>query len=173
MKNFKLILSLTLLAFTFQVQAQITVSEYTRAMKVDAYNVPEPDVEFNSTCGEVNVEITERMASGGCLGNIIRTYTATDDCGNKASAEQYLSLQDKKGPEFIGVPADVVLDSESDMGKEPVVSALDLGDESVKVTLSVTREENKLIRTWTATDKCGNESQAVQTITFREINAKG
>jgi len=174
MKKLNLFLSVILLALAFQTQAQITVSEYTRAMKVDAYNVPAPDVTFTSNCSEnIKVDITEKMASGGCLGNLIRTYTATDDCGNTATAEQYLSLQDNKGPEIIGVPADLVLDSENDLGNEPVVSAIDLGNQTIKVTLSISREENKLIRTWSATDKCGNESQAVQTITFKEINAKG
>ncbi len=170
----KFILGMLTLAFAIQAEAQITVSEYTKAMKVDAYNVPEPDVTFTSVCeGEIDIEIVERMASGGCLGNIIRSYIATDKCGNKATAEQYLSLQDKKGPEFIGVPADMTIDTEAELGKAPAVSALDLGDKPVEVTLSLTREDNKIIRTWTSTDKCGNESQAVQIITLRQVSAKG
>lgn len=169
----KTIFSIAMLALTTLTYAQIEVSEYTRALKVDAYNVPEPDVEFTSPCGKVTVEITEKMASGGCLGNLIRTYNATDECGNTVFAEQYLSLQDKKGPEFIGVPEDKTVSSESEIESAPVVAAMDLGDEAVEVTLSVTKEENRIIRTWSATDKCGNESSESQVITILELNSKG
>lgn len=164
--------ALLLLCFSVATLAQITVSEYTRALKVDAHNVPSPDVEFTSTCGKVNVEISEKMASGGCLGTLIRTYNATDECGNSAMAEQYLSLQDNTGPELIGVPADITVEKESDIPEAPVVSAQDLGDRAIKVTLSLTKKDDKLIRTWYAEDKCGNKSEASQTITIKEIQAK-
>ncbi len=168
----KYILSILSLAiFSFTSTAQIQVAEYERAFKVDAYDVPAPDVEFSSTCGKVNVEVSEKMASGGCLGNLIRTYTATDECGNTATAEQYLSLQDKKGPELFGVPADETVDADA-IPHAPVVAAQDLGDKAVKVQLSETKKGNQLIRTWTAEDKCGNVSEASQTITIREVTAE-
>ena len=148
------------------LNAQINISEYERAFKVDANNVPSPNVEFTSSCGEVNVEITERMASGGCIGNLIRTYKATDDCGNEAGAEQYLSLQDNAGPEIYGVPEDVEA-SKDDIPALPVVGAKDLGDKAVDVEVSETKEGKVLIRKWRAVDKCGNVSEKTQRIDLK------
>ncbi len=148
--------------------SQIIVSKYEKAMKVDANNVPDPDVIFTSSCGEVTVDITEKMASGGCLGNIIRTYTATDECGNTASAEQYLSLQDSQGPEIYGVPEDIHLDSKN-IPEAPIVGAKDIGDQMIEVITSEERKGNLIIRTFKATDKCGNTSEKSYTI---HVNGK-
>ncbi|MFK7757366.1 MAG: hypothetical protein AB8B53_10590 [Flavobacteriales bacterium] len=143
--------------------SQIKVSKYEIAFKVDANDVPEPDVTFTSECGEVNVKITERMASGGCIGNLVRTYTAIDDCGNEATAEQYLSLQDNQGPELYGVPDDIYVDAKN-IPELPVVGAKDLGDELIEVKISEERKDDLVIRTFTATDKCGNTSTKTYTI---------
>tara|TARA_B100000795_G_scaffold70142_1_gene49011 strand:+ start:9548 stop:10042 length:495 start_codon:yes stop_codon:yes gene_type:complete len=148
------------------LNAQISISEYEKAFKVDANNVPQPNVAFTSTCGEVNVEVSERMASGGCIGNLIRTYKATDSCGNEAGAEQYLSLQDTKGPEIYGTPEDLTVSKDAIPGL-PVVGAKDLGDDVIEVTVSETRAEKTLIRTWKAVDKCGNKSEKSQRITLK------
>lgn len=146
--------------------SQITVSDYTRAFKVDANDIPAPDVEFTSTCGEVKVEITERMASGGCLGNLIRSYAVSDSCGNTAVAEQYLSLQDHTGPEIIGIPEDISVNDNDDIPEAPVVGAKDYGNQKIKVTLSEEKTPNKIIRRWKAVDKCGNETIKTQTISI-------
>ena len=168
MKMIKVIFTgIAMISLTVNLDAQITISEYTRALKVDAYNIPAPDVTFTSSCGEVKVDITEKRASGGCLGNIIRSYSATDDCGNTAFAEQYLSLQDTKGPEFIGVPDDLTVKDFSEVKDPPVVSATDLGDQQIDVTMSITKESDRIIRTWHAEDKCGNKSEATQVITIQ------
>jgi len=167
----KNILLIVLSVIGLVLTAQIEISEYERAFKVDANNVPAPNVEFTSSCGKVNVEISEKMASGGCIGNLIRSYTATDDCGNTAKAEQYLSLQDNEGPEIYGVPEDIKCTTDQ-VPNAAIVGAKDLGDKTIKVTMSETKKGNKLIRTWSAKDQCGNESSASQVITLEEISAR-
>ncbi|MEZ7998980.1 MAG: hypothetical protein QMC39_03335 [Flavobacteriales bacterium] len=164
MKRILFILGICTLAIG--LNAQISISEYDKAFKVNANNVPAPNVEFTSKCGEVNVEISERMASGGCIGNLIRTYKATDSCGNEAGAEQYLSLQDTKGPYIYGAPEDVTVSKDA-IPVLPVVGAKDLGDDVIEVTVSETRAGETLIRTWKAVDKCGNKSEKSQRITLR------
>ncbi len=161
-----LISTVALVILNLAVSAQITVHEYDRAFKVDANDVPSPNVEFSSTCGEVKVEISEHMASGGCIGNLIRTYNVTDNCGNTAFAEQYLSLQDKVGPEILGVPENITA-SEKEIPELPAVAATDLGDKTIDVQVSETRKGNKLTRTWTAKDQCGNVSTKEQVITIK------
>ena len=61
MKRILFILGICTLALG--LNAQISISEYDKAFKVDANNVPAPNVEFTSKCGKVNVEVSERMAS--------------------------------------------------------------------------------------------------------------
>lgn len=100
------------------------------------------------------------------LGNLIRTYKATDSCGNETGAEQYLSLQDTKGPYIYGAPEDVTVSKDA-IPALPVVGAKDLGDDVIEVTVSETRAGETLIRTWKAVDKCGNKSEKSQRITLR------
>ena len=49
-------------------------------------------------------ETTDEYAIGGCSGyTITRTWTATDLCGNTASASQVISVEDLEGPELFRV----------------------------------------------------------------------
>ncbi|MEZ4950507.1 MAG: hypothetical protein R2784_14140 [Saprospiraceae bacterium] len=40
---------------------------------------------------------------------VIRTWTATDDCGNSDSVSQTVTMQDSESPVFSNVPADVTI----------------------------------------------------------------
>ena len=52
-------------------------------------------------CSNVTVTFTQTFQSGGCEnpGDIVRIYTATDDCGNTTTFEQFISVVDNDGPE--------------------------------------------------------------------------
>ena len=55
-------------------------------------------------CGLESVVKEEELMSGGCLGGYFRVFTATDECGNVATAEQYVALIDVTPPVIINPP---------------------------------------------------------------------
>jgi gliding motility-associated-like protein len=121
-----------------------------------------------------NVRITMNDSRNvqGCIGNvgITRTWTATDACGNTATATQLIALRDTIAPIFVSVPADLTLGCDGGLPTlvNPVVS--DLCDPAPNISLHTERIDGncprayKLVRTWTATDACGNSKTARQTL---------
>lgn len=167
----KKILSIALLStLTTFAFSQITVNDYTRKVDIDVSKINElPPVVATSTCGDVKIEAVDNMFSGGCLGTLVRTYTYTDDCGNSATAEQYILLQDVEAPVLQNVPVDIVVSGKK-IPKPVTVTATDnVGDDEVEVTMTETKVDNTVVREWTAADKCGNVSKAKQTITISGV----
>ena len=109
----------------------------------------------------------------GC-GTISRTWTATDNCGNTASASQTITVSDTQAPTFTGVPADATAECTA-IPAPANVTASDHCDPTITVIFS---EVNNVVdgcgtisRTWTATDNCGNTASASQTITVSDTQA--
>ena len=129
------------------------------------------DVVVSDLCGEWTMEEAVDTVSVDCGLNLRRLVTATDACGNIATAEQTLVQVDTVSPVFTFVPMDLVLDcgSESPMGQ--MATATD-SCSSVSVTMEQAEEpgscpaEYKWIRTFMASDACGNTATAVQYISF-------
>ena len=67
--------------------------------------IPAPaDVTAIDTCDDnVKVHLDESIVNYNCAGNydIIRTWTATDDCDNSVSATQTIEVRDYEAPELI------------------------------------------------------------------------
>ena len=107
------------------------------------------------------------------------TYTkrwgAVDNCGNPTTADQTIVLLDTTPPTF-DVPADVDLACGDVLPGAQDITAVDDCDPNgltavfigAVVTPTGARdcEERTMVRTWTATDACGNETTQSQTITF-------
>ncbi len=106
----------------------------------------------------------------GCF-SLTRTWTATDDCGNTATASQTINLLDDTPPTLVGVPADENYDCTTPVPVAPVVTATDFCDANVPVSFSEAIGGNAatgcytISRTWSATDDCGNGISASQLIT--------
>ena len=75
------------------------------------------DATASDNCGEVTIEVSSETTAGDAAGNyvIVRTFTATDDAGNSASAQQTITVQDTTAPEFTFVPADYTVECSDEM----------------------------------------------------------
>ncbi|MDX1409103.1 MAG: CHRD domain-containing protein, partial [Saprospiraceae bacterium] len=109
--------------------------------------------------------------SGVCPTTFTRTWTATDACGNSTSCVQTITLEDTTPP-MITCPANVTVqcDETTDPATTGMATATDNCDAMPMVTYSDLAtpgncpQESMIMRTWTATDVCGNTATCVQTI---------
>jgi hypothetical protein len=118
-------------------------------------------------------ELTENATCAGAVYN--RTYTATDACGNSASATQTVIIVDTTNPTWNeGFYTELVSCEDAteammnDAGHLPLYEAMDNCDENLDYAVSAVLTSGGCIgawhRTWTATDDCGNSSQFEQTV---------
>ena len=126
-------------------------------------------------CSSVTVTFEDMGGADVCNGGTkTRIFTATDACGNKATAKQTITMNaDKTPPVFTHVPADktVACGNDMDMGMATAEDACS----SVTVTFEDSGDADACsggtkIRTYTATDACGNKATAKQTITILPDN---
>ncbi|MFK7756394.1 MAG: T9SS type A sorting domain-containing protein [Flavobacteriales bacterium] len=133
-------------------------------------------ITCEDNCNEVNdvtTTFTDQTVSGGCAGQVIRTYVCTDACGNSSEFVQIIDLFDDVDPVIECAP-DASIECGEDMPEmvEPTAS-----DNCGQVTLTseVTEEGDACLttvtRTWTATDDCGNSSSCSQVITITDTTA--
>ncbi len=125
--------------------------------------------------------LTEVVTPGSCVNNytLFRTWTFTDECGNSASINQTITVNDNIAPE-LNIPADVSVECDA-VPAQPVIgediTATDNCDNDVEITFSEVRTDGDcdnsytLTRTWTATDNCGNSSSESQVITVSDTQA--
>ncbi|SHI87709.1 gliding motility-associated C-terminal domain-containing protein, partial [Algibacter luteus] len=123
------------------------------------------------------VTFTDVTTNGICSGNftITRTWTATDACGNVASADQIISTIDTTAPEFdqTTLPTDIVVECDNIPEPEVLTATDNCGTATVSVN-DLRTDGNcpgnyTIARTWTATDECGVIKTHVQTITVQDI----
>ncbi len=127
-----------------------------------------PSIGTPSGTDNCDVNLTfsfvENRVNGTCphTYNLIRTWTATDDCGNSSSKSQTITITDNSIPVLVGVPLDITLTCNAPVPSNPFVSASDNCDGNVDVVFSEISSiamggcPKTITRTWTATDDCGN-----------------
>ena len=121
--------------------------------------------------------------SGTCPKVITRTYKATDVCGNSATCTQTITVSDTTPPS-LSCPPDAVVTCKTDVPaaattvEELVTQGGSASDNCSAVGITFEDGEpsdisscgencgGKLVRTYTATDDCGNTSTCTQTITW-------
>ncbi|MCA0335153.1 MAG: T9SS type A sorting domain-containing protein, partial [Bacteroidetes bacterium] len=148
----------------------------------EAYNLSASDNCSSSSEG-ITIDFTEVRTDGDCPNNytLTRTWTATDECGNSTSHAQTITVQDTTAPVFDGevLPQDIMVDCEA-IPEAYILSASDnCSSSSEGITIDFTEERINgeceqyftLIRTWTATDECGNSTSHVQNITVQDTTA--
>ncbi len=133
--------------------------------------VPAADEVAFDFCGEVTMSHTDVEAGlFGCGYQILRTYTATDECGNSSEFVQIIQFTDNEGPEFIAAPEDITLSCGEEIPSAELPQAIDSCSDLVEVTYEDNLNQGPcagsyvLTRTFTATDLCGNSTTHIQTI---------
>jgi hypothetical protein len=104
---------------------------------------------------------------------ITRTWIATDECGNRSTAMQTITVQDTRPPTITG-PADRLLQCPADT-RPSATGMATAQDGCSQATISYSDLVSKLCgaskiitRTWTAIDACGNVARTVQTINVQD-----
>ncbi len=112
---------------------------------------------------------------------IIRTWTATDACGNSSTCSQTITVEDTVPP-VITCPGDVTVecDQPTDPGATGIATAsgdncatddelvVTFSDVSTQAPAGCGNDNFTITRTWTASDPCGNTAQCVQIITVED-----
>ena len=123
-------------------------------------------------CSSVQLIYSDGSYSGDCPVSFTRTWTAVDACQNMTSCEQIITMIDETGPAIYCPPAKTVSCGASLLPSNTGMAGA--YDNCTSVTL--TYEDGDLsgscpqsfIRTWIATDYCGNISTCEQTINISD-----
>ena len=127
---------------------------------------------FTDNCTtDVTIVTSDATVVGDCDGEsiFIRTWTATDQCDNTTIISQAISTQDTEGPVFVSIPGGVFECNTTDSFGDPEVI-----DNCSSFTITFVDEETGMgcagstIRTYTATDDCGNVTTALTTFMFND-----
>ena len=146
-------------------------------MTVDCTHPDAAVLTASDNCQDVSVNFEETIDEGSCPNQytVTRTWSVSDDCGNSASHTQVIEVVDNTAPEFTFVPSDYTAECDEELVFDDASATDNCG--SVTVTVDeVTNEtecaqEYSIVRTFTATDACGNSSTATQTITVQDTTA--
>ena len=107
---------------------------------------------------------------------MVRTWTATDACGNSSTATQTIIVQDITAPVIDALPGVTTISCPA-TPSFAVATATDACGSAFSLTSVDTTTPGacagsySVVRTWTATDACGNSSTATQTIIVQDITA--
>ncbi|MCP4089643.1 MAG: T9SS type B sorting domain-containing protein, partial [Gammaproteobacteria bacterium] len=132
-------------------------------------------VAIDNCDGDVELSYTDGPLEGACGCNIVRTWTATDDCGNVTTATQTVTIVDEFPPLLQNIPDDITIECGEELPVVPAVTVLDNCDDEIEVvyTQIISGEGcyGLILRTWTAADKYGNVTVESQVITMRDNTA--
>ena len=108
--------------------------------------------------------MSETLA-GDAAGNytVVRTFTATDDCGNSTTATQTITVEDTTAPE-LSVPADYTAECSDELVMDDASASDNCGAVSIEVSSETVAGDAAgnytVVRTFTATDDAGNSTSA-------------
>ena len=136
---------------------------------------PLDEATATDNCGMVTIEEVADTTFSDCPGNYVvtRTFTATDECGNDSTASQTITIQDTTNPELT-IPADYTAECSDAHPLDEATATDNCGMVTIEEIADTTYScPNSYVvtRTFTATDECGNDSVATQTITIQDTTA--
>ncbi|MDO7136207.1 HYR domain-containing protein [Algibacter lectus] len=131
------------------------------------------------SCGTATVTVQDIITNGDCASNytIARVWTAEDECENKTSYTQIISVRDTTLPVFDApLPAETLeVECDAIPNAETLTATDNCGNASVEVndvrTDGDCPSNYTITRTWTATDDCGLVAEHTQIITVTDTTA--
>ena len=158
----------------------------------DCNTIPDPPVIYTDITATDNwsqdVVITLSTSSTQGTSNecslynylIIRTWSADDECGNSIADVQIITVKDILPPSLVDVPDNITVDPGQGEVIPPVATVTATDDCDPNVTIAIDEEDIPgancgfvRVRTWTATDACGNQTVDQQEITVMSLGGGG
>ncbi len=127
----------------------------------------------NDHCSAVTLTYTDgAVQGGGCSTHFVRTWIATDACGNAATGDQTITQTDMTGPAIFGVPANQQIQCGEIPGPAEAMAVDACSGDTVAVTITETLYENGCLtmvyRVYSATDLCGNTTNLYRNIRIED-----
>ena len=138
------------------------------SLPCDEYDVITVDATDN--CGEVTITYEETAVSGGCV-IPVGTLHQSIYCYGRLWQQFYITnksyvLFDETAPEFTSVPADFTIECSEELILEDATATDNCSSPEITVEVEVLLGDcngaYSWIRTFTATDNCGNATSAQQ-----------
>ena len=133
------------------------------------------NVTASDNCGLVRLGFSQATHDSTCVNHftIVRTWMATDSCGNTASASQTIIVKDSIAP---AITADfdksVSVQCVSNIPGVPTPTATDNCGGSVTMAFNATGSgkacDSTITRKWIFTDACGNKDSVMQAVHVKD-----
>ena len=136
---------------------------------VDCDDIPDPAMpDVNDECFGVELEFNEIILGSVCdTFTIVRTWTATDACGNSDVQTQNITVEAAELG-LTGIPADVTIDCTEPLppiaDPQPTSDCYEVTIDFGETVIGDTCSNYKILRVWVANDFCGNQIMEMQTI---------
>ena len=151
------------------VVEEVEITGVPADVTVDCDNIPDPATPtVNDECYDVELEFNEVVLNSICdTYEILRTWTATDECGNVTSETQTITVEvEPLG--LTGVPADITIDCTDDVppvaDPQPTSDCYEVTIDFGETVIGDICSNYKILRVWVANDFCGNQIMEMQTI---------
>ena len=137
------------------------------------------DKNILTTFSENLENTTPSSANGQCTKYVVRTWLATDNCNNTATASQNIYMKDNVAPVLLNVPQNITLLCTEPLPPAPTnIFALDtmgIFSENIPVTFYEKTTAggcngfSEVERFWTAVDACNNAKTLSQKIIYKSV----
>ncbi len=133
---------------------------------------PVPQISFRENCDtDYEWSFRQETVDSTCSVNytIVRTWEAWDECNNRSTAVQRIQMRDTAAPILSGVPVNLLLACGQTAPPAIVTASDDCDPNPLIVVDSIVFPRNcdtayHVVRRWTATDLCGQQTTATQRI---------
>ena len=164
---------------TFNDTTPPTFDNVPEDVTVECDNIPNVgEVSASDNCSAAFVTVNDKILPGSCPGNytILRTYIALDACGNTATESQTITVEDTTPPSLPAPPSDATVSCDAIPPANGLNGVTDNCDPDPEVyfeeeSFSEGDCQTTIIRTWTATDDCGNSDSVSQVLTVVDNEA--